>query len=275
MEESPAVELGLTGRRCIVTGASRGIGLATARALCAEGAHVLLTARDDAALDRAAEACREAAAANGARVERLALDVTRDDAGRRLADYAAERVGGVDVLVNNAGTSRVRSLEELSDDEWQQQWQLHVMAPLRLMRATAPAMASLGWGRIVNVCSSSGKRPSQTNPAYSVSKSAQLALSRVWADAYAGRGVLVNAVAPGPVATELWIGEGGLAEQSAAARGVSKEEALEGAAAKLPLGRLGAPEEVAAVIVFLCSNAAANVVGAAWSVDGGAVPLIL
>jgi NAD(P)-dependent dehydrogenase (short-subunit alcohol dehydrogenase family) len=275
MEESPAVELGLAGRRCIVTGASRGIGLATARALCAEGAHVLLTARDDAALDRAAEACREAAAANGARVERLALDVTRDDAGRRLADYAAERVGGVDVLVNNAGTSRVRSLEELSDDEWQQQWQLHVMAPLRLMRATAPAMASLGWGRIVNVCSSSGKRPSQTNPAYSVSKSAQLALSRVWADAYAGRGVLVNAVAPGPVATELWTGEGGLAEQSAAARGVSKEEALEGAAAKLPLGRLGAPEEVAAVIVFLCSNAAANVVGAAWSVDGGAVPLIL
>ncbi len=136
-------------------------------------------------------------------------------------------------------------------------------------------MARRGWGRIVNVSSSSGKRPSQTNAAYSVTKSAQLALSRVWADAYAGRGVLVNAVAPGPVATSLWTGDGGLADQAASAQGTSREEALRAAGAKIPLGRLGTADEVAGVIVFLCSEAAGNVLGAAWSVDGGAVPVIL
>jgi 3-oxoacyl-[acyl-carrier protein] reductase len=148
------------------------------------------------------------------------------------------------------------------------------MGPMRLMRALAPAMAGRGWGRIVNVCSSSGKRPSQTNVAYSVAKAAQLSLSRAWADAYAGSGVLVNAVAPGPVGTGLWRDPGGLADQQAG-EGGSRAEALAAAAAKIPLGRLGEPAEIAAVIVFLCSEQAANVTGAAWSVDGGSVPVIL
>jgi 3-oxoacyl-[acyl-carrier protein] reductase len=181
----------------------------------------------------------------------------------------------VDVLVNNAGTSTVRPLDELTDDDWLGQLELHVMAPMRLMRALAPPMAERGWGRIVNVSSSSGKRPSLTNAAYSVSKAAQLALSRVWADAYASRGVLVNAVAPGPTATELWMGEAGLAVQTAGRAGSTREEALEATAAKTSLGRLGTPEEVADVIVFLCSERAADVVGASWSVDGGVVPLFL
>jgi 3-oxoacyl-[acyl-carrier protein] reductase len=135
-------------------------------------------------------------------------------------------------------------------------------------------MAERGWGRIVNVASSSGKRPSSTNVAYSVAKSAQLSLSRAWADAYAGTGVLVNAVAPGPTSTELWLEDGGLADQQAAAAG-SRDHALAAARAKIPIGRLGEPGEVAAVIAFLCSEAAANVTGAAWSVDGGSVPVIL
>jgi 3-oxoacyl-[acyl-carrier protein] reductase len=184
-------------------------------------------------------------------------------------------LGGLDILVNNAGTSHARALEELTDEEWDEQWALHVMASMRLMRATVPAMAERGWGRVVNVGSSSGKRPSLSNAAYSVSKAAQLALSRVFADTYAGRGVLVNAVAPGPVETPLWMAEGGLADQAAEAKGISREEALKAAREKIPLGRFGTEDEIAAVIAFLCSERASDVAGATWSVDGGAVPLFI
>jgi 3-oxoacyl-[acyl-carrier protein] reductase len=149
------------------------------------------------------------------------------------------------------------------------------MAPMRLMRLAAPRMAAAGWGRIVNVSSSSGKRPGQSNVAYSVAKAGQLSLSRAFADAYASRGVLVNAVTPGPVATELWVGEGGLGDQAARAAGTSREEALAAAAKKVPLGRLGEPEEIADVVAFLCSERAGNVAGAAWSADGGAVQVII
>ena len=259
----------------MVTGASRGIGLATVRALCAEGASVLMTARGVEGLDRALEACSKAAAGSGARVERLALDLTAVDAGERVVGECEQRLGPVDALVNNAGTSSVRPLDDLTDDDWQAQWELHVMAPMRLMRAAAPRMRERGWGRIVNVCSSSGKRPSLTNAAYSVTKAAQLSLSRVFADAYARDGVLVNAVAPGPVGTSLWMEEGGLADQTALAKGISRAEALEAAQEKIPLGRFGTEEEIAAVVAFLCSERAANVTGAAWSVDGGSVPVIL
>jgi 3-oxoacyl-[acyl-carrier protein] reductase len=143
------------------------------------------------------------------------------------------------------------------------------------MRAGAPAMAQRGWGRIVNVCSSSGKRPSGTNIAYSVSKAAELSLSRAFADLYAAKGVLVNSVAPGPIGGDLWLATGGLADQHAQARGVTRDQLLESVAARQPIGRLGTDEEIAAVIVFLCSERASNVAGAAWSVDGGAVPVII
>jgi NAD(P)-dependent dehydrogenase (short-subunit alcohol dehydrogenase family) len=169
----------------------------------------------------------------------------------------------------------VRPLDQLTDREWQEQWDLHVMAPMRLMRSVAPAMAERGWGRIVNVSSSSGKRPSQANPAYAVSKAAELSLSRAFADAYAARGVLINAIAPGPIAGELWLSPGGLADQTAEARGITREEVLDAAASRTPLGRLGTEEEIAAVIAFLCSEVASNVAGAAWSVDGGSVPVII
>jgi 3-oxoacyl-[acyl-carrier protein] reductase len=269
------MDLGLAGKRCIVTGASRGIGLASARLLAVEGAHLLLAARGEEALESAARECADAGRHAAVEVELVSLDVTTPDAGERLVEECERRLGGVDALVNNAGTSRARALDELTDADWQEQWELHVMASLRLMRAAAPRMADGGWGRIVNVCSSSGKRPSLTNAAYSVTKAAQLSLSRVFADAYAGRGVLVNAVAPGPVATPLWLEDGGLADQIAAAKGTSREEALEAARTKIPLGRFGREEEIAAAIVFLCSEPASNVVGAAWSVDGGSVPIIL
>jgi len=265
------MELGLAGRACIVTGASRGIGLATAQTLCAEGADVLLVARGADALAAAAE---RSAGARG-RAEWLACDVTAPTAGERLVAACRERFGRLDALVNNAGTTDARPLAELTDADWQGQWELNVLAPLRLMAAAAPVMAERGFGRIVNVSSSAGKRPSLRNAAYTVTKAAQLSLSRVFAEEWARSGVLVNAVAPGPVATPLWTAPGGLADQTAERTGASREEALAALAARVPRGRLGAEEEIAAVIVFLCSEAAANVLGAAWSVDGGAVPFFI
>ncbi len=265
------MDLGLRGRACIVTGASSGIGRATAVTLAGEGASVLLVGRRAEVLSEAAHACQGA----GGRAEPFALDVTDADAGERVVQACLERFSRVDALINNAGTSAVRSLEQLTDAEWQSQWELHVMAPMRLMRAAAPAMAERGWGRIVNIASSSGKRPSGTNMAYSVTKAAELSLSRAFADLYASRGVLVNAVAPGAIGGDLWLSEGGLADQNAQASGMTREEVLEATAARTPIGRLGTEDEIAAVIVFLCSEKASDVVGAAWSVDGGTVPVII
>lgn len=265
------MNLGLRDRGCVVTGASRGIGRATALALAAEGAQVLLVGRSVKALDEVAAGCRDA----GGEGEVLTLDVTDPEAGERVLAACATRLNTLDALVNNAGTSFLRPLEELTDADWQSQWELHVMGPMRLMRALGGEMASRGGGRIVNVCSSSGKRPSLTNVAYSVTKSAQLSLSRAFAQRFAAEGVLVNAVAPGAVGSELWRGTGGLADQQARAQGIEREEALAAAAQAIPLGRLGTEAEIAAVITFLCSEQAAFVTGAAWSADGGSVPVII
>src|SRR5215212_6129850 len=237
------MDLGISGRVAVVTGASRGIGAATADILEAEGARVLRISRGDG------------------------IDVTAPDAAEKITRRAP---GPVDILVNNAGTSFARALDELTDDDWNGLWELHVLASMRLMRAFAPGMAERGWGRIVNVTSSAGKRPSLTNAAYAVTKAAQSSLSRVFADTYAQAGVLVNSVAPGPVSSGLWVAEGGLGDQTAAAKGLgSRQEALDAQAAKVPQGRFGEPGEIAAVVVFLCSEQTSNVTGAHWSADGG------
>ncbi len=270
------MDLGLSGRGCVVTGASRGIGRETARELCAEGGRVLLVARSADALAEAAEEVGAAGADAGGGVETLALDVTSADAGERMLAAAVASFGALDVLVNNAGAARWRDLDDVPDEDWRAQYELNVMAPLRAMRAAAPPMAERGWGRIVNVCSTAGKRPSAAMPEYSVAKSAELSLSRLFADRYAKSGVLVNAVCPGPVEAELWMEPGGLLDQSRELSGAaSREEALESAGAKRPIGRLAEVGEIAAAIVFLCSERASYVSGAAWSVDGGTVQVII
>ena len=242
------MDLGISGRVAVVTGASSGIGEKAAEMLEDEGAKVVRVSRGEG------------------------IDVTAPDAAARIAERAP---GPVDILVNNAGTSFARSLDELTDDDWNGLWELHVMASMRLMRAFAPGMAERGWGRIVNVSSSAGKRPSLTNAAYSVTKAAQLSLSRVFADTYAARGVLVNAIAPGAVASGLWMADGGLADQTAAAGGLTREQAIEAQEGKVPLGRFASVEEIASVVAFLCSERASVVTGAAWSVDGGPVATIV
>jgi 3-oxoacyl-[acyl-carrier protein] reductase len=270
------VDLGLQGRACAVTGASRGIGRETARLLCAEGAEVLLVARSADVLAEAAEECADAGAqAHGTAVP-LALDVTDADAGERIVAEATERFGQLDVLVNNAGTARRRDLEDVTDQEWQAAWELNVMAPLRAMRAAVPGMVERRWGRVVNVASSAGKRPSVETSEYSVAKAAELSLSRVFADRYAGDGVLVNAICPGPTRSELWTDEGGLADQARERSGASTtDEVFESVGRSRPAGRFAEVGEIAGAIVFLCSDRASYVAGAAWSVDGGSVQVII
>ena len=262
------MDLGLRERAAVVTGGSSGIGLETAARLSDEGAGVLLIGRREDPLRDAVQRC-------GNRARWLALDITDPDAGERAVAECVRCFGRLDVLVNSASTSRVRAIDELTDADWQAAWDINVMAPRRLMHAALPIMTAAGWGRVVNVSSSSGKRPGQRNVAYSVAKAAELSLSRAYADAYAPHGVLINAVTPGPVASELWLKPGGLADQTAEVRGISREAVLEAAAEALPLKRLATAAEIADVIVFLCSQPAGNVSGAAWSVDGGAVPVII
>lgn len=269
------MELGLGSRVCVVTGGSRGIGRETAAMLCAEGAAVLLVGRDE---DRLAEAERfcVSRARDGGRCATLALDVTEPEAAARVTAAAEGSLGAIDVLVNNASFAAMRPLEEVPDEAWQDAWELNVMAPMRLMRALTPGMRERGWGRVVNVASTAAKRPFGLCPEYSVAKAAELSLSRLFADACAADGVLVNAICPGPVKTEMWMAPGAQLDVTVERQGfASREEALAFVGSQRPIGRLAEIEEIAAVIVFLCSEAAGYVAGAAWGVDGGTVPVIV
>jgi len=249
------VNLGLDGKRCLVTGSTAGIGLEVARQLVGERAHVVTCGR------RAAPGVGETAHATA--------DLARAGEPERVVAEAVAVLGGLDVLVNNVGVARIARFEEVADEEWDAYWQLNVMSYVRAIRAALPSLRA-GGGSIVNVSSTAGKRPSTGMPHYSVTKAAVLSLSRLVADLYAKDGVRSNAVTPGPTATDAWLGEGGLAEQQG-----DRDEILAKVAAGRPLGRLADPEEAAAVIVFLCSERASYVTGAAWSADGGTVPIIL
>ena len=179
------------------------------------------------------------------------------------------------MLVNNVGLAVQRELVDVTDEEWDEVWQLNVMSYVRAIRAVLPGMRKRRHGVIVNVSSTAGKRPSTSMPDYSVTKAAVLSLSRLVADVYAGDGIRCNAVAPGPTATDAWLAQGQLADQQAARTGKTREEALAAVAKGRPLGRLAEAEEIAAVVAFLCSKRASYVTGAAWSADGGTVPIII
>jgi 3-oxoacyl-[acyl-carrier protein] reductase len=261
------VDLGLRDRVCLVTGSTAGIGRETARLLAEEGARVVISGRDQSRVD-------EAAAAIGAALG-VAVDLGTPGGPGTLVETATSEVGPVDCLVNNVGIAYQRSFDELTDANWQEMWDLNVMSYVRAINAVLPGMRERGSGRIVNVSSTAGKRPSTGMPDYSVTKAAVLSLSRLVADVYAGDGILCNAVTPGPTASPAWLAEGGLADQGAARSGKTREEVLEGVGKGRPLGRLADPEEIASVIVFLCSDRASYVTGAAWSADGGTVPIII
>jgi 3-oxoacyl-[acyl-carrier protein] reductase len=261
------VDLGLGGRVCLVTGSTSGIGLETARLLAAEGARVAVCGRDSDRL----EAARSSVGAELGVVADLAKPETPAQAVRTTA----EALGPVDCLVNNVGDAYQIGFDELSDRHWEEMWQLNVMSYVRAIQAALPSMRARRGGVIVNVSSTAGKRPSTGMPNYSVTKAAVLSLSRLVADLYAGDGIRCNAVAPGPTATDAWLGDGGLADQQASRTGKTREQVLRAVGAGRPIGRLAEPDEIASVIAFLCSDRASYVTGAAWSADGGTVPIII
>ena len=272
------MDLGIAGKACVVTGAGRGIGRATARMLCEAGGQVLLVARTESEVRDAAGECGRIGAPINGRASHLAIDVTEPTAGERILADAEDRFGSLDVIVNCAGTAQWRDLDDVPEADWYAAWELNVMAPMRLMRAALPAMAERGWGRVVNVASTAGKRPSRQMGEYSVAKAGELSLSRLYADRYAGTGVLVNAVCPGPVKSEMWMAPGGLLDQSMTLQGNEggdREGGLAAAEASRPIGRLAEVDEIASTITFLCSERASYVLGAAWSVDGGTVQVII
>jgi NAD(P)-dependent dehydrogenase (short-subunit alcohol dehydrogenase family) len=250
------VDLGLAQKRCLVTGSTAGIGLEVARQLAAEGARVVTCGRRDApGVGEEAHVVADLSAAG--------------EPERAVAESVAA-LGGLDVLVNNVGSARIARFEEVPDDEWDAYWQLNVMSYVRSIRAALPHLREAGNAAIVNVSSTAGKRPSTGMPHYSVTKAAVLSLSRLVADLYAKDRIRCNAVTPGPTATDAWVGDGGLADQQG-----DRAEVLEKVGAGRPLGRLARTEEIASVVVFLCSERASYVTGAAWSADGGTVPIIL
>lgn len=200
----------------------------------------------------------------------VAGDLAAPGGAEALIEAALTELGRVDCLVNNVGYSEIRRFEDVTDEQWDAMWQLNVMSFIRAIRAVLPAMRAAGAGVIVNVSSTAGKRPSGGMPDYSVTKAAVLSVSRLVADLYAKDGIRSNAVTPGPTATGAWLEDGGLADQQG-----SREEVLARVGAGRPLGRLAEPEEIAAVIAFLCSDRASYVTGAAWSADGGTVPIIV
>jgi 3-oxoacyl-[acyl-carrier protein] reductase len=260
------MDLGLRDRVCVVTGSTAGIGLETARLLAAEGARVVVTGRDSGRVEAARRESNAALA--------VVADLLEPGASAEIVAAAAE-LGPVDCLVNNAGVAYQIGFDELTDEQWDEMWQLNVMSAVRMIRAVLPSMLDRGGGSIVNVSSTAAKRPSTGMPNYSVTKAALLSLSRLVADLYAKRGIRCNAVAPGPTATGAWLDDGGLADQQAQRSGKTREEVLESVGAGRPLGRLAEPGEIASVIAFLCSQRSSYVTGAAWSADGGTVPIII
>jgi NAD(P)-dependent dehydrogenase (short-subunit alcohol dehydrogenase family) len=248
------VELGLDEKVVLITGSTAGIGLASAKLFVSEGASVITTGRTDAA-PSIGEALH------------VRADFTTTEEPSRVVQAVLERFGRIDCLVNNVGHAAITTLEQLKDDDWARSFQANVMSAIRSTQAVLPGMVRAGGGVIVNVASTAGRRPSLRMPDYSVTKASLLAFSRQVAETYADRGIRSNAVIPGPTLTRAWLEEGGLADQQG-----NRDEVLARVAAARPMKRLADPEEIAPVIVFLCSDLASNVTGAEWSVSGGSVP---
>ena len=266
------MELGLEGRGCLVTGGTSGIGLATAQALAEAGARVAVAGRD---ADRGAAVAAELRQRGAPDALGVGGDLSTAAGCEGAVMAASERFGGLDVLVNNVGTAHTANWWEVDDTGWMRSFELNVLAYVRCTRSALPHLRASDQARIVNVASTSGKRPSTGMPDYSVTKAAVLSFSRLLADAHAREGILVNAVCPGPTKTPAWLAPGGLADQNAERSGSDREAALAAAGAGRPLGRLAEPGEIAGVIAFLCSARASYITGAAWSADGGTVPIII
>jgi NAD(P)-dependent dehydrogenase (short-subunit alcohol dehydrogenase family) len=258
------MELGLSGRRAVVTGASKGIGLAITRALIAEGASVVAGAREEG------DGLRELVAAGDVRA--VAVDLSTPDGPEALVRAALED-GPIDVLVNNVGAAKVRlaGFASVSDQEWLDTWNLSFMAAVRTTRAALPSMLDAHGGTIVNTVSVNAFLPDPAVIDYCAAKAALANFSKALSRELGPRGIRVNTVSPGPVSTDLWLGGDGVAASVAAAQGTSAQEIAAHQAAEAATGRFTTPEEVADLVVLLAGERAGNVTGADFVIDGGLI----
>jgi NAD(P)-dependent dehydrogenase (short-subunit alcohol dehydrogenase family) len=259
------MDLELTDKVAVVTGASKGIGLAVTRELVEEGAHVVAGARSSESLD------------DLERVTAVALDLAAPEGPARLIDRALVEHGRLDVLVNNVGAVRIRSKGFLgtSDDEFEWAMRMNFFTALRATRAALGPMVEQGKGAIVNTASVNAFfQPDAGTIDYGAAKAALVNLSKSLAQEFGPKGIHVNCVSPGPVGTDLWLGDHGVAATVAEATGVDQDTARETVIAGIggfATGRFTTPEEVAALIVWLASERSANVTGANYVIDGGLI----
>lgn len=259
------MDLQLAGKVALVTGASQGIGKATAAVLAAEGAHVAMVARTEDVLEKAADDVRSHAGGDS-RVLPIAGDVRRGEELRRIHDAVTGDLGAVDILVNNAGTSQRGSFTELSDETWDDDIDLKLKAAIRLSRLVIPGMQGKGGGRIINVTAIGGKHPSGGSAPTTVTRAAGIALTKVLSKELAPDNILVNTVCIGTIEA----GQHDRRWQQNAPELSRKEYYAQLATNRgVPLGRVGRAEEAANVIAFLASAAAGYVTGTAINIDGG------
>jgi 3-oxoacyl-[acyl-carrier protein] reductase len=263
-----AVDLGLQGKVAIVAASSKGLGKATAIQLAREGATVVMCSRDEAAINAAAEEARRVAieAENGGSTLAVVADVTKPEDIERLVDTAIGRYGRVDILISNAGGPPSGSFETFDDQAYLDAVNLNLMSTLRLARAVVPHMKAQGGGSIVNITSISVKQPLDGLILSNTARAGVIGLAKSMANELGRYNIRVNNVGPGPTRTDRILN---LAEQRAAALGITPEEALARDWQGIPLGRLGEPEEFANVVTFLASPAASYVTGVTITVDGG------
>jgi 3-oxoacyl-[acyl-carrier protein] reductase len=258
------MDLQLSGKVAVITGGSVGIGLAVARGLAAEGAHLALCARDAGRLEAVAEQIK---ADFGVRVLTVPADIATPVAPDQLAAAVRDEFGGADILINNAGTGSEETILEASDERWQAYWELHVMAAVRLARTIAPQMKARGGGVILHNASICASQPLGYEPIYNVTKAALVMFSKCLANELIGDNIRVNAVNPGLVRTPDW-------EKTArlltAGTDTSWQDYLQKIADdNAPIGRFADPEEIANLFVFLCSPRASYAVGSTYYIDGG------
>jgi 3-oxoacyl-[acyl-carrier protein] reductase len=253
------MDIDLTGRRAVVTGGSAGIGAAVVRALADHGALVAFCARDKDAVAAAASAAGE----NGRGYVADMADPSSIDA---FLDAAEADQGPADILVNNVGASPTRNFLHTGDEDWEQLFRLNLISAVHCTRRLLPSMRKQRWGRVVMISSVAAKSPNPALVDYAASKAAMVATAKALARKYAADGVLVNSVLPGRVRTAMWERA---ASEISASTGQSVEDVFTARSEDIPLGRYGRPEEIADVVLFLCSDRASYVNGAAIDVDGG------
>jgi NAD(P)-dependent dehydrogenase (short-subunit alcohol dehydrogenase family) len=258
------MDISLSGRSAIITGASKGLGLAMATRFAASGADVALVARGREALDEAVAGIRAKAQA---KVIGIAADVANAADVKRAYDEAMRAFGKLDIVVNNAGTSRTSAFEALTDEIMQQDLDLKLFGAIRLTRLVWPQMKERRWGRIINVLNIGAKAPRAASAPTSVSRAAGLALTKVLAGEGAPHNILVNAMLVGLIESDQHV-------QRAKRTGVALDDYIKNAAKNIPLGRMGKPEEFANLACLLVSDATGFVTGTAINVDGGASPVV-